>query len=90
MVKERRYVFDIQDLSSLIYACPHCGHEAVCSLQHETHPPARCGSCEERLMVPDHVNGIDPAITLLQNLRKLLGKPAPGRVRVRLVVPDPD
>ncbi len=41
-------------------------------------------------MVPDHVNGIDPAITLLQNLRKLLGKPAPGRVRVRLVVPDPD
>ena len=27
MVKEHRYVFDVEDITKLIYTCPHCDME---------------------------------------------------------------
>ncbi len=88
MVKERRYVFDLQDIASLIYACSHCGQEVVCKLDSPYEPATHCVSCNERL-APNRADGIDPNRTLLVNLRRVL-KVADPSVRVRFVVPDPD
>ena len=81
-------MFDVQDISSVIYACPHCGYEAVCAIKGKSLPPTHCGSCNKPLTVPDQQNGLDPSVTQLHNLRALLKKTAPDRVRFRFVVPD--
>ena len=67
MVKEQRYIFDVQDIKSLIYACPHCGQEVVCELKGDYQPGSHCVSCSQSLQ--GNSNGIDPNFTLLTNLR---------------------
>ena len=85
MVKEQRYIFDIQDIKSLIYACSHCGQEVVCELKGDYHPGSHCVSCRQSLQ--GNSNSFDPHFTLLTNLRSVLKMSDPP-VRVRFVVPD--
>ena len=89
MVKERRYVFGVEDISSLIYACPHCGQEVECRLTGNYRPGAHCISCGEDLMTASIDEGLDPNDVLLRNLRRVRRIDDP-RVRVSFVVPDPD
>ena len=84
MVKEQRFIFDVQDIKSLIYVCPHCKQEVVCELDGEYHPGSHCVSCSETLQKQG--NGIDPNFTLLTNLRYVL-RMKDARVKVRFVVP---
>ena len=86
MVKERRYVFDLSDITSLIYTCRHCEQEIVCKLDGEYAPSASCASCGGALAAPSK-QMIHPARTLLTNLRHLL-KRSDSQVRVQFVVPD--
>ena len=85
MVKEQRFIFDVQDIKSLIYACPHCGQEVVCKLKGDYQPGSHCVSCSQSLQ--GNSNGIDPNFTILINLRRVLKMSDPP-VRVRFVVPD--
>ena len=88
MVKERRYVFDVRDITGIIYACTHCGQEIVCKPDGEYAPGDRCVSCYEPLagQLP---SGINPARTLLTTIRHLRRMSNPT-ARVRFVVSDPD
>ena len=89
MVKEHRYVFDVADISSLIFTCQNCGQEVVCKLEGEFSPGDHCVSCSESLSTTNTKNGIDPHHTLLINLRRVL-KVSDASVKVKFVVPDPD
>lgn len=90
MVKERRYVFDVSDIDSLIYACANCGQEIVCKLDGQYAPGATCVSCQSQLLMTRTANGtVDPRYTLLMNLRNVLRVQDPA-TRIRFVVPDPD
>ena len=86
MVKERRYVFDVGDISSLVFTCQNCKQEVVYPLDSDYKPHNRCQSCGEDLLTPTIVDGIDPNITLLINIRRIL-KLADPKVRLRFVVP---
>ena len=89
MVKERRYVFDVQDISSVIYACNNCGQETVCKLDDRYRPPRDCPCCSRPLMPTSQESGLDPNEVLLTNLRSVLRLDNPS-VRFRFVVPDID
>ena len=93
MVKERRYVFDPEDIESVLYCCPHCGHESGFKVNGKEHTPTgHCAACNASNMPATLNDGVDPGITFIVNLRKLLNaqrSPA-KRVRVRLIVRDPD
>ena len=89
MVKDRRYVFDVDDISSIIYACPHCGHEVVCKLDSQYEPGSNCHNCRSPILAANPETGRNPALTFLHNLRWVLGMPK-GGVRVRVVVPYQD
>ena len=86
MVKEHRYLFDVSDITGIVYSCLHCKQEVVCRLDSEYTPGDTCVSCGQRL-APVGPNGINPARTLLTNLRHLLRMQDPT-ARVQFVVPD--
>ena len=88
MVKERRYLFDVRDISSIVFACLNCKQEVVCKLDGEYSPGGICVSCGQPLAAPVP-GGINPARTLLTNLRYLLRMSDPT-ARVQFVVPDTD
>ena len=89
MVKEHRYIFDAEDISSLVYACHHCKNEVVVRVNGEGKPGKKCSSCGESIMEPAF-DSIDPNITILLNLRTLLMARATSKVQLRFVVPDPN
>ena len=89
MVKEHQYIFDVDDIKSLIYVCVQCGQEVVCKLEGEFRPGEHCENCRESLSATNMIQGIDPNYTLLINLRSVL-KTSDTRVKIRFVVPDPD
>ena len=86
MVKERRLIVDLSDITSLIYTCRHCEQEIVCKLDGEYAPGASCANCSQALAAPSK-QGIHPARTLLTNLRHVL-KLSDSQVRVQFVMPD--
>ena len=85
MVKEHQYVFDVQDITELVYACPECKHKMVCQVRSEHQPAEKCPSCDEPILARDY-QGINPNITFLKNLRAVLMS---KNVQLKLVVPDP-
>ena len=88
MVKEHRYLFDLEDISSLIYTCNKCGHEAVCKIDGDFAPTPHCAGCRNPILKPN-VDGIDARVTFLINLRHVLDlMKADKSVRLRLTVPD--
>ena len=92
MVRERRYIFGVEDISSLIYACPKCSHEVECKLSGPSdsyNPGPRCVSCGEDLMCPTDDEGLDPHDVLLRNLRRVLRTDDP-KVQVKFAVYDPE
>ena len=88
MVKEHRYLFDVADIRGIVYSCPHCKQEVVCKLDGEYAPGDTCVSCGQPL-APRVSSGINPARTLLTNLRYLLRMQDPT-ARVQFVVHDTD
>ena len=88
MVKERRYLFDVADITGIVYSCLHCKQEVVCKLDGEYAPADTCVSCGQPL-APLVTAGINPARTLLTNLRHLLRMQNPT-ARVQFVVPETD
>ena len=84
MVKEHRYVFDVEDITKLIYTCPHCDMEVSYPIEGKFNPSTDCSSCSQPFM-----ERTDPNIRFLYNLRGLLKLSKP-RVRLSIVVPDPD
>lgn len=87
MVTERRYVFEVEDISGLGYICPSCKTETVFSIKGCYEPNTHCSSCSEALM-PPNMDRQDLNITVLKNLRALLR--FDSQVRLRFIVPDPD
>ena len=86
MVTERRYLFEIQDISTLIYTCSQCNHEVHCQLSENYVPDRCCPSCSNDLVVPQS-DLIDPNEALLRNLRHVLSLKSP-RVKLKLVVTE--
>ena len=88
MVKERRYVFDVGDITQVVYACPRCKHEMVYLVNSANSPQGEnCTSCGKAVLKKPDTDTINPNVTFLANLRAVLMSQS---VRVRLVVPDPD
>ena len=86
MVKERRILFDVADITGIAYSCLHCRQEVMLELDGEYAPADTCVSCGQPL-APVGSSGINPARTLLTNLRHLLRVKDPT-ARVRFVVLD--
>ena len=89
MVKEHRYIFDPSDITSVIYACSHCGQQVSVELDGEYRPSRQCGSCGSIVLDSDVADRLDPNEVLLTNLRRVLRLDNP-KVKLRFVVPDPD
>ena len=47
MVKECRYLVDLQDVDSLVYTCTECGHEHICKLTGSYAPTRTCANCNK-------------------------------------------
>ena len=89
MMKEHRYVFDLEDITKLIYTCPHCDMEVSYPIEGEFGPRSTdCSSCSQPFM-ESSTNRANPNIAFLYNLRALLKLPKP-RVRLSIVASDPD
>lgn len=86
MVKERRILFDVTDITGIVYSCLNCKQEVVCKLDGEYAPAITCVSCGHPLASSSDA-GLNPARTLLTNLRYLLRMQDPT-ARVQFVVPD--
>ena len=93
MVKEHRYVFDLEDITKLIYTCPHCDMEVSYPIQGKFEPSTHCSSCSAPFMERS-MNQRDPNITFFYNLRALLElsklKPSKTHVRLSIVASDPN
>ena len=85
MVKEHRYLIDMQDIDSLVFTCTKCQHEVVCKLDGTFSPADYCVSCRGPL-ADTGKTGPHPARELLTNIRRLL-RTADPTVNVRLVIP---
>ena len=88
MVKERRYVFDVSDITSLLYVCSECGQEVACKLENVFQPSENCSSCNAFLKTEDS-SAPDPSYMVLMQLRRIQKVTKP-RVQLRFVVSDPD
>ena len=84
MVREQRYLFDVADISALLYTCHHCGQEIAVRIEGDYSPPDYCPGCSESLSsavgkpeTPDRI--------LLVSLRRILKRADPP-ARVRFVV----
>ena len=87
MVKERRYVFDVSDINSLLYVCSNCGQEVAYKLENECQPREHC-SCN--VLKSENASGTaDPNAMVLMWLRRTQKVTEP-RVTLRFVVSDPD
>ena len=89
MVKEHRYLFDVADITEVVYACPKCQCKMGFPVraEHAPTPSENCQSCGEPILTPSGEHGINPNVTFLRNLRAVLMS---SGVKPRLVIPDPD
>ena len=89
MVRERRYLFDVEDIVSVLYVCTQCQQETAYRVDGEYRAAMQCGSCGADLLMRQVGGALDLHDTLLTTLRQLMRLDSP-RVKVRFVVPDPD
>ena len=89
MVKTHLFVFDVQDITEVVYACPKCQCKMVFPVRaaNTPTPSEHCQSCGESILAPLQEHEINPSLTFLKNLRAVLMS---SGVKPSLVVPDPD
>ena len=89
MVKERRFIFDPEDITAVIYVCAACGQEVQIPVDGKHRPSRQCGSCMAIILDSDVAERLDPREVLLTNLRSVLHLDS-THVKLRFVVPDHD
>ena len=82
MVIEHRYLFGVEDIGSIVFACTNCRQEVTCRVDGQFKPPNHCTGCRRELMT----RATDPNSTLLLVLREILQLSNPA-VRDQFAVP---
>ena len=90
MVIERRFVFGVEDIASIVLSCPKCGHETTWNPHDNAYLPAQeCGACKAQLL-SRAPNGDDPTLALMTSIRRFRRVNSDLKAIVRFIVPNPD